>query len=557
MHIENWSAERDPKLELFECVYFIVTTMTTVGYGDISPSTNLAMAFTCGLMVYLVLILFPSLVDSATDYARVTPFNSSPASYEYQPVILWQAKGEIPCDKLHGFARELFSEDADQKVSLCVVGDNPPSEEMEAYINIPRAETIVYIEGNLNNNDVADRAGIQYAKACVLMHADDCPTDELVEQDERICIMGMRLRQFTMDESIKNGWDTHPCRVILSLNTSYNQVYFKSGFFGATPIDHKDTFEAMSIQELQMACFAKNIICPGFHPFLANMASIRGEVIDGESREEGMEMLRKEDDPWIFEYFTGLENECYKLKLPSHLHKLLADGSVTLPQISACLYYETGLSMFRYRDLQGRRGHEQTFVKIVATEWENADDCLAVLAKLTKDSILNHDVWQGSDIELPAEFHPKGNKQEPLPEAVVKDRNLELVYKEAGLMQACGTLEHFSMRHHVQDPNLRAEEDVTTFSCQFQVSASGQTFSGFELADVKAARQELEQPALIQPVGSPTLMALEDHVVVISQSIEHVSEPACFASGMLGSGIEECMLVGCSFCSSTPHCGHS
>ena len=29
MHIENWSADRDPKLEFFECIYFIVTTMTT------------------------------------------------------------------------------------------------------------------------------------------------------------------------------------------------------------------------------------------------------------------------------------------------------------------------------------------------------------------------------------------------------------------------------------------------------------------------------------------------------------------------------------------------
>ena len=340
-HIENWSVERDPKLEFFKCIYFIVTTMTTVGYGDVGPTSNLSMAFTILLMVYLVLILFPHLVDAATDFSRITIFNSAPARYPHQPVILWQAKGELPVQKLHKFSQELFSEDQDQRVSICLVGEAPPSEELQVYLSIPRAETILYIEGDLRNDAVADRAGVQYAKACILMHSDDCSAEEIVEQDERICIMGMRVRQFTMDQCVLRHLDKRPIKVVLCLNHSYNAIYFHSGFYGATTDKYAEETETMSLREIQMQCMAKGIVCPGFHSFMANLGSMRGEVCDGLSREESMERFHDQSDPWLWEYFKGHENECYMINLNEKLHQ------VPIPQISAALFYDTGAALFR------------------------------------------------------------------------------------------------------------------------------------------------------------------------------------------------------------------
>ena len=44
---DPWKEEADyQELQYFECVYFLIVTMSTVGYGDISCQTNLGRFLT-------------------------------------------------------------------------------------------------------------------------------------------------------------------------------------------------------------------------------------------------------------------------------------------------------------------------------------------------------------------------------------------------------------------------------------------------------------------------------------------------------------------------------
>ena len=286
-------------------------------------------------MMYLILVLFPLITDAAAAFQRITPYNSQPACYNHQPVILWQVSGEISCDKLDKIASELFVSEQSQKVAICVVSSEKPSENMETYLNVSRTQTLVWIEGSLKCDEVADNAGVQYAKAVILMASDDCPADDMLTQDEAICIMGMRVRQFTNDKSILDGHSAHPQRVILALNISYNAVYFNSGFYGALPEegpDHQtikgkqtdvsreekkrwtEATIAISLREMQLQALAKGILCPGFHPFIANLASMRGEVVGDMTKEDAMVQFANPPkdiclDRWLWEYFSGAEHE--------------------------------------------------------------------------------------------------------------------------------------------------------------------------------------------------------------------------------------------------------
>lgn len=50
MHVEKWS--------LLDSFYFSVTTLATIGYGDLAPTTNLSKMFTIGYIFVGVGTLF-------------------------------------------------------------------------------------------------------------------------------------------------------------------------------------------------------------------------------------------------------------------------------------------------------------------------------------------------------------------------------------------------------------------------------------------------------------------------------------------------------------------
>jgi len=548
MHIENWSADRDPKLEFFECIYFIVTTMTTVGYGDISPSSNLAMAFTCGLMMYLILVLFPLITDAAAAFQRITPYNSQPACYNHQPVILWQVSGEISCDKLDKISSELFVSEQSQKVAICVVSNEKPSENMETYLNVSRTQTLVWIEGSLKCDEVADRAGVQYAKAVILMASDDCPADDMLTQDEAICIMGMRVRQFTNDQSIVNGHSAHPQRVILALNISYNAVYFNSGFYGALPEDGPDhqminkkettvSLEekkrwteatiAISLREMQLQALAKGILCPGFHPFIANLASMRGEVVGDMKKDDAMEQFKNGKnadgtqlypDKWLSEYFEGAEHEVYSIKVKKELKDAVELKTISVAQISAVVYRKYNCAVLLYNTEARHTADDKLHLKVIASDQGKADDVVKFLNGLDATKIKSDAVW-GEVIDRESGGHqpfdgstdPEETSEEAATLTQASCDKIKLAYDEMSFAENYGDVGAFSRRHIVHDyeeRNLHIEEDEDD-------------------PVPKAPGME----ALVQPPGSEVICGkrgnstegCKDHYILITQHMEHVA----------------------------------
>merc|ERR1712159_553397 len=113
---------------------------------------------------------------------------------------------------------------------------------------------------------------------------------------------------------------------------------------------------------------AKGLVCPGFHPFIANIASVRSEVCEGMTREESMAGFKALQDPWLYEYFTGHENEAYRVELPDALR------DVPIPSISACLYKDTGCALIRYQGIFGIvRTTGRVRAVIFAPDWETVE----------------------------------------------------------------------------------------------------------------------------------------------------------------------------------------
>ena len=102
------------------CCLPCLCELAAVGYGDISPSSNLAYAFTICLMMYLIIVLFPLITDAADIAGQITTYNAKPARYAHQPVIIWQCGGTPSIDTVEKFALELFHPDQPQKTAICI-----------------------------------------------------------------------------------------------------------------------------------------------------------------------------------------------------------------------------------------------------------------------------------------------------------------------------------------------------------------------------------------------------------------------------------------------------
>lgn len=65
-----------------ECLYFAVVTLTTTGYGDLSPSTNGSKLFTCAFAFCGIAVIMGALglIGCASDLLdrRGTPVSLSP-----------------------------------------------------------------------------------------------------------------------------------------------------------------------------------------------------------------------------------------------------------------------------------------------------------------------------------------------------------------------------------------------------------------------------------------------------------------------------------------------
>ena len=84
MVLENFDPEGE--LEYFTAFYATIVTITTVGYGDITPSTQPGQIFFAGLVPYVVFYLLAiQLIELTRLLSLKTPYQR--AVYKHNPEI--------------------------------------------------------------------------------------------------------------------------------------------------------------------------------------------------------------------------------------------------------------------------------------------------------------------------------------------------------------------------------------------------------------------------------------------------------------------------------------
>ncbi|XP_048369043.1 potassium channel subfamily U member 1 [Sphaerodactylus townsendi] len=213
--IENsgdpWESQTNLQhLSYFECLYMVMVTMSTVGYGDIVAQTTSGRCF---LLFFIIggLMLFANFIPEIADIVGSTKlYKGSYSVVKGRKFII--VCGDITLNSVTAFLRNFLSQDTGEiTTEIIFLGENPPNLELETVLRCYSAYAS-FFQGSVLKNEDLQRVQIKEAAACLIL-ADTCSATPYLEDTTNI----MRVL------SIKNRYAN--VRVIIQIIQSSNKVH--------------------------------------------------------------------------------------------------------------------------------------------------------------------------------------------------------------------------------------------------------------------------------------------------------------------------------------------
>ena len=174
-------------LSLIDTYYFLVTTATTVGYGDISPKTGFGKIFVTVYMVVGIALLGLFL-------GKVTEVMVDVSSRRKRGLIRMKHKidliitGYPSDDKVQNIVAELRNDDRYQDLGIVCV--NNQLDEKPVWMN---ALDVHFVKGVPSDGSVLERAGVGTASTLLIL-ANDSRRIESDDLSTSVCAVVERLR---------------------------------------------------------------------------------------------------------------------------------------------------------------------------------------------------------------------------------------------------------------------------------------------------------------------------------------------------------------------------
>ncbi|XP_039151169.1 calcium-activated potassium channel slowpoke isoform X22 [Drosophila simulans] len=244
------------RLSYWTCVYFLIVTMSTVGYGDVYCETVLGRTF-------LVFFLLVGLAMFASSIPEIIELVGSGNKYGGElkrehgkrHIVVC---GHITYESVSHFLKDFLHEDReDVDVEVVFLHRKEPDLELEGLLK-RHYTTVAFFQGTMMNAVDLERVKVHEADACLVLANKYCQDPDAEDAANIMRVI-----------SIKNYSDD--IRVIIQLMQYHNKAYL----LNIPSWDWKQGDDVICLAELKLGFIAQSCLAPGFSTMMANLFAMR------------------------------------------------------------------------------------------------------------------------------------------------------------------------------------------------------------------------------------------------------------------------------------------
>ncbi|XP_050429928.1 calcium-activated potassium channel slowpoke isoform X9 [Adelges cooleyi] len=244
------------RLSYWTCVYFLIVTMSTVGYGDVFCQTILGRTF----LVFFLLVglaIFASSIPEIIELVGTRSKFGGELKREHgkRHIVVC---GHITYESVSHFLKDFLHEDReDVDVEVVFLHRKPPDLELEGLFK-RHFTTVEFFQGSIMNPIDLQRVKVHEADACLVLANKYCQDPDAEDAANIMRVI-----------SIKNYSDD--IRVIIQLMQYHNKAYL----LNIPSWDWKQGDDVICLAELKLGFIAQSCLAPGFSTMMANLFAMR------------------------------------------------------------------------------------------------------------------------------------------------------------------------------------------------------------------------------------------------------------------------------------------